>query len=60
MPNQGIEGDFSDKLERIVDRVTALENRQSVTIGKFRLRVVNGNLVAENVTTGTTTVVANG
>lgn len=59
MPDQGIEGDFADKLERVIDRLTALENRSTVTIGKYRLRIVNGSLVAENVQTGTQTTIAN-
>lgn len=59
MPDVGIEGELSEKLSRLVDRVDRLERRTSVQIGHWRLRQDgSGNLIAENTRNGITRTVA--
>lgn len=47
-------------LRELTDRVRRLENRSTLSVGKWRLRQdpVTGNLLATNTESGTTTTIA--
>lgn len=47
-------------LRRLVDRIVALENRRTVVIGSWRIRELDGELVAEQPSTGRSVTLTDG